>query len=104
MESPLESLVRSEQQREFGEAKRDALPRYCRECDVRFACNGECPKHRFTRTPEGEFGLNYLCAGYKMFFHHVAPYMEFMANELRNQRPPANVMQWQPGHARGIEL
>ncbi len=96
MESPLESLVQSKQQREFGEAKRDGLPRYCRECDVRFACNGECPKHRFTRTPEGEFGLNYLCAGYKMFFHHVAPYMEFMANELRNQRPPANVMRWDP--------
>lgn len=78
----------------FGRDKCDSLPRYCRECDVRFACNGECPKHRFIFTPTGEPGLNYLCAGYKLFFHHVDPYMKFMANELRNQRPPANVMAW----------
>jgi uncharacterized protein len=94
MESPLAALVGSEQQQRFGEAKENTLPRYCRECDVRFACNGECPKHRFTNTPEGEPGLNYLCAGYKMFFHHVDPYMRFMAAELAAQRPPANVMRW----------
>ena len=94
MEHPLESLVESAQQAKFGLDKRDSLPRYCRECDVRFACNGECPKHRFIRTPEGEAGLNYLCAGYKMFFHHVDPYMRFMAGELRRGRPPANVMRW----------
>jgi uncharacterized protein len=63
-------------------------------CDVRFACNGECPKHRFTLTPDGEEGLNYLCAGYKTFFGHIDPYMRFMANELKQQRPPANVMFW----------
>lgn len=94
MESPLESLVSSPQQVKFGKDKLETLPRYCRECDVRFACNGECPKHRFIRTPEGEEGLNYLCAGYKLFFHHVDPYMQFMASELRHQRAPANVMQW----------
>ncbi|HTZ74286.1 MAG TPA: anaerobic sulfatase-maturation protein [Candidatus Aquilonibacter sp.] len=94
IESPLESLVASPQQTKFGLDKRDALPRFCRECDVRFACNGECPKHRFIRTPNGEEGLNYLCAGYKLFFHHVDPCMRFMAGELSQGRPPANVMHW----------
>ncbi len=94
MENPLVSMVESEQQVAFGLDKRDSLPRYCRECDVRFACNGECPKNRFSRTPDGDLGLNYLCAGYKMFFTHIDPYMRFMANELRNGRAPANVMSW----------
>jgi uncharacterized protein len=94
MESAMAALAGSEQQQRFGEAKESMLPRYCRECDVRFACNGECPKHRFLTTPDGEPGLNYLCAGYKMFFHHVDPYMRFMAAELAAQRAPANVMRW----------
>lgn len=94
MEAPLELLAGSPQQQSFGNAKESTLPRYCRECDVRFACNGECPKHRFLTTPEGEPGLNYLCAGYKMFFHHVDPYMQFMAKELAAERAPANVMRW----------
>jgi uncharacterized protein len=94
MESPLQSLVDSEQQHRFGEAKESTLPQYCCECDVRFACNGECPKHRFAKTPDGEPGLNYLCAGYKMFFQHIDPYMLFMAKELATGRAPANVMQW----------
>ncbi len=94
LEVPLETLASSVQQRTFGLDKRDSLPRFCRECDVRFACNGECPKHRFIQTPDGEPGLNYLCAAYKRFFHHVDPYMKFMANELRHERPPANVMAW----------
>jgi len=93
MEHSLATLVSSDQQRRFGLDKRDALPRYCQECEVRFACNGECPKHRFTRTPDGEWGLNYLCAGYKLFFKRIDPYMQFMAAELRQCRPPANVMQ-----------
>lgn len=96
MEAPLESMVGSQQQRRFGVSKRNTLPRYCRECEVRFACNGECPKHRFLQTPDGEPGLNYLCAGYKLFFDHIDPYMEFMAQELKHGRAPANVMQWQP--------
>ncbi len=94
MEASLTTLVNSEQQRIFGEAKESALPRYCLECDVRFACNGECPKHRFIKTPDGEPGLNYLCAGYKMYFHHVDPFMRFMAAELAAHRAPANVMRW----------
>jgi uncharacterized protein len=96
MEAPLESLVGSSQQRRFGLAKRNSLPRYCRECEVRFACNGECPKHRFLQTPDGELGLNYLCSGYKLFFNHINPHMEFMADELKNGRAPANVMFWRP--------
>jgi len=94
MESPLGSLATAAQQRAFGNAKSDSLPQYCRDCEVRFACNGECPKNRFVMTPSGEPGLNYLCAGYKMFFKHIDPYMRFMADELRNRRPPANVMSW----------
>jgi uncharacterized protein len=94
MDSPLAELAGSAQQQHFGEAKESTLPKYCRECDVRFACNGECPKHRFLTTPDGEPGLNYLCAGYKMFFHHIDPYMRFMASELAAQRAPANVMRW----------
>ena len=94
MDFPLQSLVESEQQHRFGEAKESTLPRYCREYDVRFACNGECPKHRFLTTPDGEPGLNYLCAGYKMFFRHVDPFMRFMAAELAGGRAPANVMRW----------
>ncbi len=89
---PLAEIVTSDQQRAFGLAKRDTLPRYCRDCEVRFACNGECPKNRFITTPDGEPGLNYLCAAYKAFFGHIDTPMKFMANELAHQRPPANIM------------
>lgn len=85
-------LVSSEQQRRFGQAKRDTLPGYCQQCEVRFVCNGGCPKNRFTTSPDGEPGLNYLCAGYKAFFAHIDPAMSFMARELRANRAPANVM------------
>lgn len=94
MENPLPSIAKAEPQLSFGHAKRDSLPGYCRNCDVKFACNGECPKHRFATTPDGEPGLNYLCPAYKRFFHHVAPYMEFMGRELVNHRPPARVMEY----------
>lgn len=94
LEEQLETLVNLPKQRKFGTDKRDTLPQYCLNCEVRFACNGECPKHRFIKTPDGEDGLNYLCAGYKKYFNHVDPYMKFMANELRNNRAPANVMKW----------
>ena len=89
---PLSEIVTSDQQRQFGLAKRDTLPRYCRECEVRFVCNGGCPKDRFIATPDGEPGLNYLCAGYRAFFNHIDAPMRFMASELAHQRPPANVM------------
>jgi len=89
--TPLRELVASPAQRRFGDDKRDGLPAYCRRCDVRFACNGECPKNRFTTTPEGEAGLNYLCAGYKAFFHHVDATMRIMADLVRAGRPAADV-------------
>ncbi|MBC7814365.1 MAG: anaerobic sulfatase maturase [Burkholderiales bacterium] len=91
---PLSEIVVSNQQRQFGLAKRDTLPRFCRECDVRFVCNGGCPKDRFINTPDGEAGLNYLCVGYKGFFNHVREAMNIMARELSAQRPPANVMRY----------
>ncbi len=85
-------LVASDLQRQFGLHKRDSLPRYCRECAVRFACHGECPKNRFIETQDGEPGLNYLCAGYKAFFKHVDKPMRIMAELLRCNRAPAEVM------------
>ncbi len=91
-EIPLLEMVASPQQRQFGLDKRDTLPRYCRECEVRFVCNGGCPKDRIIHTPDGEPGLNYLCAGFKRFFAHVDPPMRFMAAELMAQRPPAGIM------------
>ncbi|HNT87447.1 MAG TPA: anaerobic sulfatase-maturation protein [Candidatus Hydrogenedentes bacterium] len=94
VEEGIEKLANSEAQRRFGQDKQDTLPRYCRECPVHFVCHGECPKHRFLATPDGEPGLNYLCEGYKHFFRHIDPYMRFMANELRMNRPAANVMRW----------
>jgi uncharacterized protein len=91
-ETPLLELVTSDQQRAFGLAKRDTLPHYCRECPVRFVCNGGCPKNRVLRTPDGEPGLNYLCQGYTAFFTHIDRPMRMMAAELRAGRAPANVM------------
>lgn len=91
-EAPLGELARSPGQLAFGQAKKDTLPRYCLGCPVRFACNGECPKHRFIQTPDGETGLNYLCAAYRHFFTHVGPFMETMATLLRQRRPPAEIM------------
>lgn len=93
LETPLAEMVHGEAQRRFGAEKRTTLPRFCRECDVRFACNGECPKHRFLRTPDGEGGLNYLCAAYRRFFRHVAPAMETMARLLRAGRAPAEIIE-----------
>ena len=94
METPLIDLVKTQRQFDFGIDKRNKLPRYCLQCDVRYACHGECPKHRFLMTPDGKPGLNYLCEGYKLFFKYVEPFMEYMAKELKNKRPPANVMNW----------
>ena len=90
----LVEMMYSPEQQRFGQHKQDSLPRQCRECEFLFACNGECPKNRFMHTADGEAGLNYLCKGYRQFFKHVAPYMDFMKKELMAQRPPANVMEW----------
>lgn len=92
MNTALGDMVNSPEQRKFGADKLTTLPKYCRECDVKFACNGECPKHRFLRTIDGEPGLNYLCAGYKKFFHHVDPYLRRMSELLRQGQPAAAIM------------
>lgn len=91
-ETHLVELMGSDQQVEFGNAKRDSLPQYCRDCEVRFVCNGECPRNRFSTTPDGEEGLNYLCAGYKSFFTHIDPPMKQMAALLRAGRDAPEVM------------
>jgi len=87
--TPVAALAGSESQRQFGAAKVESLPEYCRSCEVRFACNGGCPKNRLTTTPDGEEGLNYLCAGYKMFFTHVGRPMRVMSDLLNRGLAPA---------------
>jgi uncharacterized protein len=91
-EQHLIELVASDMQRKFGLDKLDTLPRYCTECEVRFVCHGGCPKNRFILTPDGEPGLNYLCAGYRSFFNHIDQSMLAMANLLRQGQPPAKIM------------
>jgi len=92
-DTPLGSLARSDKQRKFGAAKYETLPKYCRECPVLFACYGECPRNRFIRTPDGEEGLNYLCAGYREFFLHIARPMQRMAELLNQGRFADEIMQ-----------
>jgi len=92
MQQSLGQMVASPEQMKFGSDKQDTLPAYCKKCEVKFACNGECPKHRFTQTPDGEEGLNYLCPAYKRFFNHIDPYMKTMRDLLRVQQPPATIM------------
>jgi len=86
-------LISSPEQRQFGLDKRETLPQYCLDCDVRFACHGGCPKDRFITTPDGEAGLNYLCAGYKDFFHHIDRPMRFMSEQLRRGGAPSQIVQ-----------
>jgi uncharacterized protein len=86
-------MVNGDFQKQFGKDKKSTLPKMCRECEYKFACNGECPKHRFLTTPDGEPGLNYLCAGYMKFFKHIDTDMRRMVDLLRNQQPPAMIMQ-----------
>lgn len=91
-QNTLLEMMYSERQLEFGRMKQGSLPGQCRKCDYLFACNGGCPKDRFAQTVDGEPNLNYLCKGYHQYFKHIAPYMDYMKNELMSQRPPANVM------------
>ncbi len=88
-ETPLVALLESPEQRAFGQAKLDTLPRYCRECEVMDMCHGECPKNRFLRTPDGEAGLNYLCAGYRRFFNHCLPWVIEVGAEWQRQAQTA---------------
>ena len=85
-------LLYGEQQQEFSRLKHSSLPRQCKECDMEFACHGECPKNRFMKDKYGDSGLNYLCPGYYHYYQHVAPYMDYMKQELMSQRPPSNIM------------
>ena len=85
-------MLYGEQQQEFSRQKHSSLPRQCRECDMEFACHGECPKNRFMKDKYGDSGLNYLCPGYYHYYQHVAPYMDYMKQELMSQRPPSNIM------------
>ena len=85
-------MLYGEKQQAFSRLKHTSLPRQCKECDMEFACHGECPKNRFGKDKYGELGLNYLCQGYYQYYSHVAPYMDFMKRELLAQRPPANIM------------
>ncbi|MEG1860272.1 MAG: anaerobic sulfatase-maturation protein [Bacteroidaceae bacterium] len=90
----LVEMMYSDRQLQFGAAKRDALPSQCKDCEYLFACHGECPKNRFVTTAMGEPGLNYLCQGYRHYFEHVAPYMDFMKNQLMHDKGPCEVMDW----------
>ena len=86
-------MLYGDKQHAFSRLKHTSLPRQCKECDMEFACHGECPKNRFEKDKYGELGLNYLCKGYYQYYSHVAPYMDFMKRELQAQRPPANIME-----------
>lgn len=88
----LVEMLYGEQQQAFSRLKHASLPRQCKECDMEFACHGECPKNRFLHDRYGNPGLNYLCRGYYQYYTHVAPYMDLMKRELLAQRPPANIM------------
>ena len=91
METPLVVFLESSRQKAFGRAKLDSLPRYCRECTVREMCHGGCPKDRILRTPDGEAGLNYLCAGYKQFFNHCRPFVAALSAQWRRQNLSQNL-------------
>lgn len=93
-EKTIPEMMASNAMVRFGIDKRNSLPSACRQCRWRFACNGECPKHRFNRTERGETGLNALCAGYKLFYSHIGPYMEVMKELLSRRMSPAGVMPW----------
>jgi len=92
-ETHMIELIASDKQRKFGQDKMDSLPQYCLDCEVRSACHGGCPRNRFINTPDGEAGLNYLCAGYKLFFNHVDRPMKVMVNLLRQNRYADEIMQ-----------
>jgi uncharacterized protein len=92
MKQEMSDLVGNQKQIEFGMDKRNTLPDYCQKCEVKFMCNGGCPKNRILETPDGEFGLNYLCEGYKSFFNHIDEPMKIMVNLLKKGRAPAEIM------------
>lgn len=94
LQTPLATLLYTPRQQYFGMQKQSTLTQQCKNCEWLFACHGECPRNRFALSQDGEKGHNYLCEGYQRYFSHVAPAMDFMKNELMNDRAPANVMKW----------
>ena len=99
----LKEAFESPQQKEFGNSKFDSLPGYCRECEILFACNGGCPKHRFMFTPDGEPGLNYLCRSYKRIFKEMDPYIRVIAQLVRSGRQAAEVMNYLSSEDRKLQ-
>ena len=93
-ERPLFEITNSPEQKAFGADKKDSLPQECKECEWLFACHGECPRLRFMKDKYGNSGLNYLCSGYRKFFEHAAPYMDYMKYQLQQDEAPAKVMKW----------
>ena len=93
LKTHMKDLVASEAQYNFGQAKFATLPNFCRKCNMLFACNGECPKNRFLSTPQGEYGLNYLCKGWKAFFKRVRNPMQNLVSIMRSGRPASDIMQ-----------
>jgi uncharacterized protein len=92
LEHPMIELINSTKQQGFGLEKRAGLPEDCRNCDVLFACHGECPRNRFVQTPNRQYFTNYLCPGYKLFFHHIDQPIRRMADLLLHGRPAADIM------------
>ncbi len=91
LHAPLAELVSSDEQLEFGLSKFTKLPATCRNCEFLFACYGECPRNRFVLSTNEEEGLNYLCAGFKHYYRHIAPYMDYMAGQIRLGESPLNI-------------
>lgn len=100
-QTPLVELIENPKQKAFGKAKQDKLPNYCQKCEVLEMCNGGCPKYRVIKTPDGEEGLNYLCAGYKKFFNHCQPWVEEIKAQWQSQIPQQQMPQTQTNQKTG---
>jgi len=94
IETDIIQLIDSQKQKRFGYAKLESLPKYCMDCEMRFACNGGCPKNRIRQTPDGDYGLNYLCKGYRAFFNHIDQPMKTMTELIRSKRQPSEIMKF----------
>jgi len=94
MDTSFVELIEGPQQTKFGQDKAASLPTKCRECPVRFACHGGCPKHRINKAPNGEEGLNYFCSAYQQFFLHADPYLRRLAYQIGHNLSVRPVMEW----------
>jgi uncharacterized protein len=93
LDKSLKEMLESNKQKAFAQSKENSLPQVCKDCEVKFACNGECPRHRFVRTYDNKPGLSYLCTDYKKFFRHIHRYMKVMVQLIENDLPVAKVME-----------